>query len=203
MQTTKTLEDKNHVKPWNRAVIFVCKKKSFDAEASRWVRSSVPFYRAIWLNRRQGILWEGLGLSLPTRWISTLVVISFDLTVAKDMCLILIHPETKVENLLLTSHMLLDEITLTILMYVGSSLGSALMYTLDALLTSQTEGYRSLIDMAFLQSCHGHNGFGSKVKNEEIINSTQMNTVGLCLHLMWLICIDLHIQISFKFFLRI
>ena len=72
--------------------------------------------------------------------------------------------------------MLLDEITLTILMYVGSSLGSALMYTLDALL--------SLIDMAFLQSCHGHNGFGSKVKNEEIINSTQMNTVGLCLHLM-------------------
>lgn len=104
--------------------------------------------------------------------------------VAKDICLILIHPETKVDIFLLTSHMLLDEITLTILMYVGSSLGSALMYTLDALLTSQTEGYRSLIDMAFLQSCHGHNGFGSKVKNEEIINSTQMNTVGLCLHLM-------------------
>lgn len=86
MQTTKTLEDKNHVKPWNRA------------EASRWVRSSVPFYRAIWLNRRQGILWEGLGLSLPT---SVNLNIGGDfvwLDVAKDICLILIHPETKVEN---------------------------------------------------------------------------------------------------------
>ena len=50
--------------------------------------------------------------------------------------------------------MLLDEITLTILMYVGSSLGSALMYTLDALLASKTGGYWSLIGMAFLQSCH-------------------------------------------------
>ena len=92
----------------------------------------------------------------------------------------LIHPETKVEDFLLTSHMLLDEITLTILMYVGSRLGSALMYTLDALLTSQTEGYRSLIDMAFLQSCH----LLSVLDDEDIMNIIQMNTVGLCLHIM-------------------
>lgn len=135
---------------WNRETVlwFLLQKKSFDAEASRWVRSSVPFYRAIWLNRRQGILWEGLGLCFPTSVNLNMVVVFVWFDGCQGHVFNFEPPWNQSREFLLTSQMLLDEITLTILMYVGSSLGSALMYTLDALLTSQTEG--------LLESdCHG------------------------------------------------
>lgn len=166
MQTTKTLEDKNHVKPWNRAVIFVCKKKSFDARGLSLSEVLSSFLQGHLTESQAGHFVEGLGLSLPTSVnLNIGGAIRLIWQLPRTFVYILFHPETKVDNFLLTSHMLLDEITLTILMYVGSRLGSAFMYTVDALLTSQTEGYWSLIVMAFLQSCHGQNG--SKVKSEK------------------------------------
>ena len=98
MQTTKTLEDKNHVKPWNRAVIFVAKKilrcwgLSLSEVLSSFLQGHLTESQAGHFVGRAWIITPNLGESLHWWWYS------FDLTVAKDMCLILSHPETKVEN---------------------------------------------------------------------------------------------------------